>query len=73
MTPAIAAPYGSWKSPITADVIVANTVSLIGTAIEGNETYWLEMRPAEEGRSVLMHRRASGEVREVNVTLGERA
>lgn len=66
MTPAIAAPYGSWDSPITADLIVANTVSLIGTALEGRDTYWLEMRPAEAGRTVLMHQRADGSVREVN-------
>ncbi len=66
MTPAIAAPYGSWKSPITADLIVASTVSLIGTALEAQDTYWLEMRPAEGGRSVLLHQCPDGSVREVN-------
>lgn len=66
MTQAIPAAYGSWKSPITADLIVANTISLIGTAIEGEDTYWLEMRPAEEGRSVLVRQTPDGISTEVN-------
>ena len=39
------APYGSWKSPITSDLIVAETVGLGQIALDGKDTYWLEMRP----------------------------
>lgn len=66
MTHALTAAYGSWQSPITADLIVASTISLIGTAMVGDETYWLEMRPAEEGRSVLVKQDPSGRCVEVN-------
>src|SRR5689334_21952825 len=54
------APYGSWKSPITSDLIVAETIGLGGVWIEGGDTYWLEMRPRESGRYVLVRRGADG-------------
>ncbi len=66
MTHAIAATYGSWTSPITADLIVANTISLIGTALAGDDTYWLEMRPSEGGRSVLLKQTPDGRCAEMN-------
>jgi len=55
-----AAPYGSWVSPITSDAIVADSLKLGQVAIDGEEIYWTEGRPAEGGRSVLMRRRADG-------------
>jgi hypothetical protein len=54
------APYGSWKSPITSDLIVAETIGLGGVCIDGGDTYWLEMRPRESGRYVLVRRGADG-------------
>jgi dipeptidyl aminopeptidase/acylaminoacyl peptidase len=48
------APYGSWSSPITAE-LVARAGTSLGTAwIAGGTTWWLEGRPAEGGRVVLM-------------------
>ena len=58
-TPQIA-PYGSWKSPITADLINAATIRLNGTALDGDSAHWLEGRPAEEGRNVLVRREPDG-------------
>jgi dipeptidyl aminopeptidase/acylaminoacyl peptidase len=55
------APYGSWKSPITADLLVASSVGLGALALEGDDLYWLEGRPLEGGRQVLVRRGASGE------------
>lgn len=52
--PTRVAPYGSWKSPITSDLIVAETISLGQIALDGADTYWLEMRPSEGGRNVLV-------------------
>uniref|UniRef100_A0A251IQB4 Peptidase S9 prolyl oligopeptidase catalytic domain-containing protein n=1 Tax=Manihot esculenta TaxID=3983 RepID=A0A251IQB4_MANES len=51
----VTAPYGSWKSPITADVVSGASKRLGGTAIDGHgRLFWLESRPTEAGRSVLV-------------------
>ena len=46
------APYGSWKSPITTDLIVQDSVSLGPVQLDGDDVYWVEMRP-EEARATL--------------------
>src|SRR5262245_37275879 len=51
--PAIS-PYGSWKSPITSALIVAQSIGLSEVRIDGNDVYWLEMRPRESGRYVVV-------------------
>jgi dipeptidyl aminopeptidase/acylaminoacyl peptidase len=48
------APYGSWKSPITSDLIVAQSTPLSEVRIDGDHVYWLEGRPQERGRSVIV-------------------
>ena len=48
------APYGSWRSPITAAMIVAEIVGLHEVSLDGDDTYWSESRPTEGGRSVLV-------------------
>jgi dipeptidyl aminopeptidase/acylaminoacyl peptidase len=65
MTNKKTAPYGSWKSPITSDLIVAGTIGLGETSIDGNEIYWIESRPSEAGRSVIVRRTADGSVTDV--------
>jgi dipeptidyl aminopeptidase/acylaminoacyl peptidase len=47
-------PYGSWLSPITSELIVADSVALSGTQFDGTNIYWMEGRPHEQGRSVLV-------------------
>ncbi|HXH21491.1 MAG TPA: S9 family peptidase [Dehalococcoidia bacterium] len=59
------APYGSWKSPITADLIVASSISLGSIAVDGEDVYWLEGRPLEGGRQVLVRRTPDGAVSDV--------
>ena len=54
------APCGTWKSPITADLIVAESIGLAGLAVDGETIYWLEMRPSENGRYVLVRRSPDG-------------
>jgi dipeptidyl aminopeptidase/acylaminoacyl peptidase len=49
------AAYGSWQSPITADLIVGGVVGLGTPIVDGENIYWLESRPTEGGRSVLVH------------------
>jgi dipeptidyl aminopeptidase/acylaminoacyl peptidase len=60
MPNASVAPYGSWKSPITSDLIVAGSVGLSQPRIHGDDIYWIEMRPNEGGRNVLVRRDKSG-------------
>ena len=36
------APYGSWASPITSDLIVASSIGLGGVLIDGGDVYWIE-------------------------------
>ena len=48
------APYGSWRSPISSDVIVRSVVGLAEVVIHGGDVYWLESRPGEGGRSVIV-------------------
>jgi hypothetical protein len=52
LTPKTAA-YGSWKSPITAD-LVAQSITLSEPRFDGEDVYWLEGRPQESGRLVVV-------------------
>ncbi|MGI9066389.1 MAG: S9 family peptidase [Pyrinomonadaceae bacterium] len=54
------APYGSWKSPVTTDLIVSGSVGLTQPLIDGPNVYWIEMRPTEGGRNVIVKRDAGG-------------
>jgi len=60
------APYGSWKSPITSDLIVSSSVGLSQPTIAGQDLYWVEMRPSEGGRNVIVRLDASGAATDVN-------
>ena len=57
---ATTAPYGSWKSPITTDLIVSGAVGLGQIALDGDDVYWVEMRPSEGGRMVIVRRGGDG-------------
>ena len=59
------APFGSWKSPITADSIVADSIGLGSIVLDGTDTYWLESRPQEAGRSVIVRRTEDGNVSDI--------
>src|ERR1041384_202215 len=65
MTEPREAPYGSWKSPITADLIVAGTITLSEITLVGEDIYWLEGRPSEGGRSVIVKRTPDGKTDDV--------
>ena len=60
------APYGSWASPITSDLIVASSIGLGGVSIDGSDVYWVESRPQEQGRSVIV--RCSQDGQQTDVT-----
>ena len=56
------APYGSWASPITTELITAENIGLGQPCFDGADLYWIEDRPQEQGRSVLVHRNAAGPI-----------
>lgn len=47
-------PCGTWPSRVTAALVAGKTLSLSEVTADGNVVFWLERRPAEKGRSVLM-------------------
>ena len=58
----IAAPYGSWPSPITTDLVASEGgVSFGYLDIDEHGVYWTESRPQESGRSALVFRPHDGE------------
>src|SRR5678815_1546705 len=60
------APFGSWKSPITSDLIVEGSVGLSQPLFEGDDIYWLEMRPNEAGLNVIIRRSAGRVCTDIN-------
>jgi dipeptidyl aminopeptidase/acylaminoacyl peptidase len=58
---ATVAPYGSWTSPITVDLLVGSTVTLSYVDVTPAGVYWLEGRPHERGRTVLVFRPEGGD------------
>jgi sugar lactone lactonase YvrE len=60
------APYGSWLSPITADLVASEGGITIGYLdIDEAGVYWTESRPEEKGRSVLVFKPHGGEPRDL--------
>lgn len=59
------ASYGSWKSPITTDLIIARTIGLGQIALDGEDIYWSELRPSEQGRNVVVKRSANHQIQDV--------
>ena len=59
------APYGSWKSPITADVVAGGEVGLEQVRLDGDDVYWIERRSQEGGRKVIIRRSPDGRVTDV--------
>ncbi|HYB29023.1 MAG TPA: S9 family peptidase [Solirubrobacteraceae bacterium] len=58
-------PYGSWPTPLTAEVVLASATGLGGVAVDGEDILWSETRPEEAGRVQLVRRSASGETTEL--------
>jgi dipeptidyl aminopeptidase/acylaminoacyl peptidase len=60
------ASYGSWKSPITSDLIVAGTIALGQIALDREDVYWVEQRPTEGGRNVVVRYSPDGRTVDMN-------
>jgi dipeptidyl aminopeptidase/acylaminoacyl peptidase len=55
------APYGTWSSPISAELVARAGTRLSGGLLVGGTAWWLEGRAAENGRVVLMKAERGGE------------
>jgi dipeptidyl aminopeptidase/acylaminoacyl peptidase len=62
------APYGAWRSPVTTDLLAGAAVSLNQLFTSGRDVYWIEGRPLEKGRSVLIRRTPDGQTQAVTPT-----
>jgi dipeptidyl aminopeptidase/acylaminoacyl peptidase len=61
-------PYGSWKSPITSALIVTDAIDIEWPAqvvLDGKDVYWVETRPTENGRTVIVRWSPNGTVVDV--------
>ncbi|MFZ2072051.1 MAG: prolyl oligopeptidase family serine peptidase [Halobacteriota archaeon] len=58
-------PFCAWEPAITPETVFSVIISLNEIHVEGKSTYWLEMRPVEEGRCVVVRRDEEGIVRDV--------
>ena len=48
------APYGTWHSPVTPEMVTEAGIRLGEIKTDGPDVYWLEGRPAEGGRNVIV-------------------
>lgn len=58
----IAAAFGTWKSPISPETVAAGAIRLSRVLLDADDIYWIEGRPAEGGRSVIVKRDRSGQM-----------
>lgn len=65
MTKPQVVPYGSWKSPIISDLVASGAVRLDQVVLDGENIYWVEMRPAEGGRCVVVRRSPQGQTDDI--------
>ncbi|HMP40565.1 MAG TPA: S9 family peptidase [Roseiflexaceae bacterium] len=65
MSETISAAYGSWRSPLSAERVAAGSLRLSQVTINTTGIYWVEGRPAERGRMVVVCRTPDGGINDV--------
>src|SRR5438128_1756978 len=63
----VVAPYGSWPSPVVASMLAVGRIGLSDPRY-GDGLHWLEFRPQEDGRYVVVRQGPDGPV---DVTLAD--
>ncbi|GGL22439.1 S9 family peptidase [Planomonospora parontospora] len=58
-------PYAAWPSPVSTADVARSGLQLAFPAVLGDEVWWTEDRPAEGGRTTIVHRGADGVRREL--------
>lgn len=59
------APYGTWHSSLAAADLARSAISLSYVQVAEGVPYWVESRPADGGRNVLVTSATNGAVREI--------
>jgi len=57
--------YGSWLSPLTADIVAKQSIRFGDLLVDGGDVYWVESRPAEMGRSVIVRAGPDGNLHDI--------
>ena len=57
--------FGTWPSPLSASLVASQGLRLGAVITDGDDVYWIEGRPAESGRNVLVRRRPDGQAADV--------
>ena len=65
MTKKTIAPYGSWKSPITTDLVTANAIRIEEIICDQDSIYWLEFRANQAGRQVIVRLSPDGHITDI--------
>ena len=60
-----ASPFGSWKSPISIELLLKGELRLSQPRWDGDDLYWVEGRPDEDGRQVIVRRPAGDAIADV--------
>ncbi|CAA9521930.1 MAG: Prolyl oligopeptidase family protein [uncultured Thermomicrobiales bacterium] len=66
MTEPRVTPYGSWVSPIGADLVAGGSVRLNDVQVDGDAVLWAEGRPEERGRQAIVRWTPDGGAEDVN-------
>jgi len=61
------APFGSWKSPLTSELIVSESIKLGQLRLDAQNIYWVEGRPTEGGRNVIVCRTPDSRMRDLTL------
>lgn len=64
ISPAVAH-YGSWKSPITAELYASSFIGVDEPLLDSDQIYWKEARPKEGGRYVIVREGTDGAISEI--------
>ncbi len=57
--------YGAWRSPITAELVARQSIRFGDLLADGKVLYWVESRPAEKGRSVIVQHTPDGSTNDI--------
>jgi dipeptidyl aminopeptidase/acylaminoacyl peptidase len=62
------AAYGAWSSDISSELLTKSTVRLSEPTLDNGNNYWLEQRPEEKGRGVIVCQPADKKLAPFDVT-----
>ncbi|WP_426319938.1 prolyl oligopeptidase family serine peptidase [Pseudoduganella sp. R-43] len=65
MTSTSTAPFGTWPSPISAEMVAAGATPLSSVVLDGEDIYWLAGRASEAGRTTMMRRQGAAGAAEI--------